>query len=67
MTKLRLINSGRRLIWTPRGMPWCPLSELAEKNVTDTCVIDIKTKNRQRGRRVGTVTAAKGQGSETGV
>ena len=44
MTKLRLICSGRRLIWIPRGMPWCPLSELSEKNVTDTCVIDIKTK-----------------------
>ena len=44
VTKLRLICSGRRLIWTPRGMPWCPLSELSEKNVTDTCVIDIKTK-----------------------
>ena len=25
-------------------LPWCPLSELSEKNVTDTCVIDIKTK-----------------------
>ena len=25
-------------------MPWCPLSELSEKNVTETSVIDVKTK-----------------------
>lgn len=25
-------------------LPLCPLSELSKKNVTDTCVDDIKTK-----------------------
>lgn len=31
------------------------------KNVRETCCIDVKTKEVQRGRRVGTTTTAKSQ------
>ena len=55
-------------------MPWCPYHPdsrnkwALRKNVQDTCCIDIKTVADNRGRRVGTMTAAKSQqGSETFV
>ena len=38
------------------------LSGLSEKNVRETCCIDVKTKEVQRERRVCTMTAAKSQG-----